>query len=204
MAQIFNDKKRITIISIIMFVFILFISFKLYDDQNSQTEEIPTIGELQEKEVVAVAIPEESEPSILYVDLKGAIVNPGVYKLEDGKRVLDAIVLAGGFQTDADQTKINLAARVTDEMVIYIPTIGEVLLHDTDIPINEVEDGKININTATSGELESLPGIGASKAASIITYREQNGSFKEIEDLIHVSGIGNKSFEKLKDKIKVR
>ena len=142
---------------------------------------------------------------MVYVDIKGAVVKPGVYKLEDEKRVLDAIQLAGGFQTDADQTKINLAARVTDEMILYIPRIGEVLQSQTGLPTNsEMDAGKININTATSLELESLPGIGAAKAASIITFREQNGPFKEIEDLVNVSGIGDKSFEKLKDQIKVR
>lgn len=203
MAQITIDKRRMTIIVVVLVVFILLISIKLYD-RNDETEDIPeTMAELEE-EVEVAPIPEESKPSILYVDLKGAVVKPGVYKLDDGKRVLDAIQLAGGLQTDADQTKINLAARLTDEMVIYIPTIGEVLMDGNGVPTNEVDDGKININTATSGELESLSGIGAAKAASIITYREQNGPFKEINDLINVSGIGSKSFEQLKDKIKVR
>lgn len=203
MAQIIMDKKRITIIAVVIFVFILFFSIKLYE-RSDKTEDIPdTIAELEEEEVAA--IPEESQPSMVYVDIKGAVVKPGVYKLEDEKRVLDVIQLAGGFQTDADQTKINLAARVTDEMVLYIPRIGEVLQSQTGLPTNsEMDDGKININTATSLELESLPGIGAAKAASIITFREQNGPFKEIEDLVNVTGIGDKSFEKLKDQIKVR
>lgn len=204
MDQIIIDKKGIIIIAVLIFVSILFTSIKLYD-RNDQTEDIPeTMPELEREEEEAAPIAEESEPSILYVDLKGAVVRTGVYRLEDGKRVLDAIQLAGGFQTDADQTKINLAARLTDEMVIYIPTIGEILSDGNISLSDEVDDGKININTATSGELESLPGIGAAKAASIITYREQNGPFKEIEDLVNVSGIGAKSFEKLRDKIKVR
>ncbi len=202
MDQITIDKRRMTIIVVVLFVFILLISIKLYD-RNDQTEDIPETMAGLEEEIEVAPVREESKPSILYVDLKGAVVKPGVYKLDDGTRVLDVIQLAGGFQTNADQTKINLAARLTDEMVIYIPTIGEVLVDDNGLPTNEVDDGKININTATSGELESLPGIGAAKAASIITYREQNGPFKEIDALINVSGIGSKSFEQLKDKIKV-
>ncbi len=201
MAQLIMDKKRLIVIAVVIFVLVLFFSIRFLD-HNEQTEEIPTMAELEGEEVVAE--PEESQPLILFVDLKGAVVKPGVYKLEDGKRVLDAIQLAGGFQADADQTKINLAARLTDEMVIYIPVIGEVLVDGSGLPTNEVDDDKININTATSGELESLPGIGAAKAASIISFREQNGPFKEIEDLVNVSGIGAKSFEKLKDMIKVR
>ncbi|MEC1720195.1 helix-hairpin-helix domain-containing protein [Schinkia azotoformans] len=201
MAQIIIDKKRITIIAVIIFVFILFLFIKLYD-RNDKTEEITTMAELEKEEVAP--IPEKLKPSIVYIDIKGAVVKPGVYKLEDGKRVLDAIQMAGGFQTDADQIKINLAARVTDEMVLYIPVIGEVIDNNIGLPANEVDDGKININTATPSELESLPGIGAAKAASIITFREQNGPFKEIEDIVNVSGIGAKSFEKLKDQIKVR
>ncbi|HHW36867.1 MAG TPA: hypothetical protein GXX18_06445 [Bacillales bacterium] len=201
MAQIIIDKKRMTIIAVVIFVLVLFLSIKLYD-RNEQAKEILTMAELEEEEVVA--IPEESNPLILFVDLKGAVVKPGVYQLEDGKRVLDVIQLAGGFQADADQKKINLAARLSDEMVIYIPAIGEVLVDGSGLPTTEMDDGKININTATSGELESLPGIGVAKAAGIISFREQNGPFKEIEDIVNVSGIGSKSFEKLKDKIKVR
>lgn len=209
MAQITIDKKRIIIIIVVIFVLILFISIKHYD-RTDETEDIPeSIVELEEEETVeSVTLPEGSRPTIVYVDIKGAVIKPGVYKLEDEKRVLDAIQLAGGFKNDADQTKINLAARVTDEMVLYIPTIGEVLQNEfqneTGLPTNEIDEGKININTATSAELESLPGIGAAKAASIITFREQNGPFKENRDLVNVSGIGDKSFEQLKDKITVR
>ncbi|NSL50262.1 helix-hairpin-helix domain-containing protein [Bacillus sp. P2(2020)] len=141
----------------------------------------------------------------LFVDIKGAVVKPGVYQLEENSRVLDAIEKAGGFLADADQMKINLAARVVDEMVIYVPKIGEQMVDKTEhVVFNNTDDGKIDINRATKEELEQLPGIGPSKAASIISYREENGFFKTIEELINVTGIGEKSFALIKDHIKVR
>ncbi|WP_458412433.1 helix-hairpin-helix domain-containing protein [Schinkia sp. CFF1] len=209
MNKVFSNKKVLIIIACLMLVTIAFLFIK--DESHPSNDEDFSAVKAENKETF---LPEELmnedqtitkvEPAIIYIDIKGAVVKPGVYQLEENSRVQDAIKLAGGFLEKADQTKINLAARVLDEMVLYIPEVGELSADGMEPPLaTQVDDKKININTATSEELQSLPGIGASKAAGIITYREENGPFKKIEDLMNVSGIGEKSFEHLKDQIKL-
>ncbi|MGI8383278.1 helix-hairpin-helix domain-containing protein [Robertmurraya sp. P23] len=160
-------------------------------------------------------VPEEKfvqEPDVKnLVDVKGAVENPGVYEVMLDERVIDVIEKAGGLKEGADETKINFAGRVTDEMVLYIPLIGEegenmivsAGASSTSTSTSQGE-GKININKATSDELQNLPGIGPSKADAIIAYREENGLFQTIDDLKLVTGIGDKTFEKLQDQIIVK
>ncbi|MCA1025410.1 helix-hairpin-helix domain-containing protein [Cytobacillus kochii] len=136
------------------------------------------------------------------VDIKGEVKDPGVYALKSTQRIVDAIQVAGGFLSEADQKQVNLAQKLTDEMVIYIPKVGEEGVSSLP-PLNDGNDRKINLNQATVEQLETLPGIGPSKAEDILSYREEVGSFKAIEDLKEVSGIGEKTFEKLKDLISV-
>lgn len=170
------------------------------------------------------------------MDIKGAIANPGVYELEQNKKVIDVVNLAGGFLENANTQTINLAKKVTNEMVIIIYTNEEiklamteektakvidntcvcpVLKNDACINKNETKKDKatsneqetitepININTATASDFDKLPGIGASKAESIVQYREKNGPFQKIEDLKEISGIGDALFEKIKDYITI-
>ena len=146
------------------------------------------------------------------VDVKGAVNTPGVYLLTNEDRVVDAIEKAGGYTEEADTRLVNHAQRLQDEMVIYIPKKGEDLefkqettSQTINIPSNnESSSGKVNINSADEAVLTTLPGIGPSKAQAIIEYRENSGSFKTIEDLKNVSGIGDKTFEKLRDFIDVK
>jgi competence protein ComEA len=153
---------------------------------------------------------EETEAIIVIVDVKGAVNMPGVYEAEADDRVIDMINKAGGLKESADEAKINFAIRVEDEMVIYVPEIGEETEVEqengmtTAMGGTDQKDGKVNINTADDTELQTLTGIGPAKAAAIIDYREKNGPFKEIDDLKLISGIGEKSFEKLKEQIKVK
>ncbi|KOP83514.1 helix-hairpin-helix domain-containing protein [Cytobacillus solani] len=153
-------------------------------------------------------IVEHEEEVIVIVDVKGAVNNPGVYEAESEDRVIDMINMAGGLKESADEAKINFATRVEDEMVIYVPEIGEEMEQEggmmTVMGGTDQKDGKVNINTADDTELQTLTGIGPAKAAAIIDYREKNGPFKVIEDLKLISGIGEKSFEKLKEQIKVK
>lgn len=144
-------------------------------------------------------------PKII-VDVKGAVALPGVYEMNEGERIIDAINMAGGMLEGANSNQINFAAILSDEMVVYVPLIGDedVINEIVSISIGGSSQGKIRINHATSAELEQLNGIGPSKAAAIISYREQNGAFKTEEDLLNVSGIGAKSFEKIKDEITVK
>lgn len=144
------------------------------------------------------------------VDVKGAVVNPGVYEAEEGDRVVDIIQAAGGLLENADKNQINFAMKVTDEMVLYFPVAGESETGDSSFSTEAVLTGgasdseKVNINIATEEDLQTLTGIGPSKAAAIIEYREKNGQFKETEQLMEISGIGEKTFEKLKEQITVK
>ena len=149
-----------------------------------ETEEIP----LKNKEIV--------------VDVKGAVKNPNIYTLDEGSIVEDAINIAGGITDEADLISINRAEKLSDNQEVIIPTKGENN-ENSSIEVTSNNVGKVNINTANASELDSLPGIGPSKASDIIKYREKNGRFKSIDDIKNIKGIGESSFEKLKDSIKV-
>jgi len=151
---------------------------------------------------------------IIIIDIKGAVNKPGVYRAEPDMRVMDIIDLAGGLGESADPDKVNLAQRVTDQMVIYIPAIGEETTAPLPAPENSSNEAvsesqasgegeKVDINTADAALLQTLTGIGEKKAALIIAYREENGSFQTIEEIMGVSGIGEKTFEGFKDTITV-
>lgn len=144
-------------------------------------------------------------PEKIMVDVKGQIKLPGVYQANTDERVIDVISRAGGLTDKADQTQVNFAEHVQDEMIIYIPAKGEEGLPSPSSGSNPMGSGgnqkesKININKADETELQNLPGIGPAKAAAIVEYRNTNGPFKAVEDLKNISGIGDKTFDKLKD-----
>jgi competence protein ComEA len=140
----------------------------------------------------------------IFVDVKGQVHLPGVYEMEQGKRIIDAIDQAGGFLEDADQTKVNLAALLNDEMVVFVPMKYENGEQSNNEQFGNVDfEGKVRINYATHTEIEKLPGIGPVKAAAIIKYRENNGFFTSDEELLQVKGIGPQSLEKLKEVISI-
>ncbi|MDQ0197227.1 helix-hairpin-helix domain-containing protein [Neobacillus ginsengisoli] len=154
----------------------------------------------------------DKQTNKIMVDVKGEIKQPGVYESTKGERVIDVINRAGGVTDKADKSQINFAEHVQDEMVIYIPAKGEAGAAGTwagsasSATIGgslSNKQSKIDLNKADVNELQNLPGVGPSKAASIIEYREKSGPFKTIEDLKNISGIGDKTFEKLKDLIVV-
>ena len=125
---------------------------------------------------------------------------PDVYELNLGSRMFEVIELAGGFTDNADYSSLNLAMVLKDGMRLYVPAIGEN--SDSQSIIEDSDDNKlVNINNADISELMTLPGVGEAKAKDIITYREKNGSFKRIEDIMNISGIKDAAFEKLKDYI---
>ena len=138
--------------------------------------------------------PMEDEKQI-FVYVCGAVNKEGVYDLPSGSRVYEAIEAAGGFREDADKSTVNQAEVLEDEERIYVPVIGEEVQEGAN------QNGKININKASKEELMTLPGVGASRAESIIQYREEHGAFRQIEDIMQVSGIKEGLFEKIKDKI---
>lgn len=157
--------------------------------------------------------PKPEKAETVMVDVKGEIKQPGVYTSNSMERVIDVIQRAGGLTDKADESQVNFAAHVQDEMVIFIPAkgaqnpnsvISNTSQADSSGNNGTNQSGKININKADANELQNLPGIGPAKAAAIIQYREENGPFKTMEDLKNISGIGDKTFEKLKEAIAVQ
>lgn len=149
-----------------------------------------------------------SSAAEVYVDVDGAVVRPGVYRLKDGARVSQAIDAAGGLTAEADVTGLNRASKVADGQKIYVPKVGEQQTVSADggadggavlaSGANDVA-GLVNINTASAAELQTLSGIGPSMAQSIIDERTKNGAFASVDDLMRVSGIGEKKLAKIKD-----
>ena len=142
----------------------------------------------------------ETEKEIL-VHVCGAVKNPGVYRIEEGSRICDIIVLAGGGTEDSVVDSLNLARVLKDGERIFVPTIQEA---ETIEVLEEKGSQKINLNTATKEQLMTLSGIGEAKAEDIIAYRAENGDFQTIEDIMKISGIKEAAFQKIKDKIMVK
>lgn len=133
----------------------------------------------------------------IYVDLKGEVILPGVYKITTTTRLYQLIEMAGGMTKDADPLKINLSVLLKDMDVVYVPSI-----YDIDIPLIDEETSElIDINQANKMLLTTLPGIGEATAEAIITYREEVGYFETIEEIMNVSGIGEATFNNIKDLI---
>lgn len=148
----------------------------------------------------------EADQTVI-VDVKGEVQKPGVYEMKPGERFHHVIEKAGGLTNAADAVQINLAALLEDGMVVYIPKQGETaedLVQQPAAAGAVAGEQKVNLNKATAEDLQTLTGIGPAKAEAILSYREEAGGFKTIEDLMNVSGIGEKSFEKLKDSISVK
>lgn len=223
----FKKYKKIIIISLVLLIVILSTGIYLVH-ASSIPEENVEINELEKEDVIIEEKQEVIADKIL-IDIKGAVVNPGVYQLSIGCSVMDAINMAGGLLENANTNTINLSKRLVDEMVIIIYTNEQIENYNkekvmtefvyVEIPcvcpdtINnaciennntiDVKKDKISINTATKEELMTLSGIGASKAEEIIKYREANGNFKDIAEIKNVSGIGESAFDKIKDNITI-
>lgn len=155
-------------------------------------EQIPLeTAKIQEQDEVA----EKADSIFVYVC--GAVTYEGVYELPAGCRVYEAIAKAGGFCEDAATTQVNQAEILEDAMRLYVPTIEEAEAAESE------ENGKVNINQATKEELMTLPGVGATRADSIIQYRKEKGAFQAIEDIMQISGIKEGLFEKIREFITV-
>lgn len=177
----------------------------VYLEQTENTENSET--EVTEHEEVVAASEAEwtaGEDGQCCVYICGAVKVPGIYLLPGGSRIYEVIEMAGGLRWDACESQINQAEYISDGQMIYIMTEEEVLEQEaTDEQEAEENDGKINLNTATASELMTLAGIGQSKADAIIAYREENGGFSTIEELMNITGIKEGVFQKIKDSIKV-
>lgn len=151
--------------------------------------------------------PSKQSGATLYVHILGAVARPGLYVLSDGDRAIDAVAAAGGFTATADQSQLNLARVIVDGEQLYVPSIGEAPAaaaggaSGANGAGGGGVAGKVNINTADEATLETLPRVGPAMAKRIIDWRAANGRFTAIEDLMSVSGVGEKTFEQLKDMV---
>ncbi len=202
-------KKGLVLLAIIVIALITVFGYIIGENNNEAilpNEEEQDIAENKEDEENV------QEISTIFVDINGAVKNPGIYELNEGKRVNDAIDAAGGFTEDVNadyvSKHINKARILQDEEKLYIPKIGDdVNSIEVNSNLNNDENintstGKININTATKNQLITLKGIGEAFAQRIIEYR-QDKKFSSIEDIKNVKGIGDKTFEQIKDYITV-
>ena len=222
MLKFLKKYKYVMTIFLFMLIifYIVFVKVNLKSKEKNLVDNQVVINEVEKVEV-------DLKDDLVYVDIKGAVKKPGVYKINSDKKIIDVITMAGGLMENANTDNINLSKKVTDEMVIIIYTNEEVKnsnIVDTVIKVidkecvcpniqndgcinTEINDSitnvnkTININTATLEELMSINGLGEAKAKAIIKYREENGYFKIIDDLLNVSGIGEALFEKIKEYI---
>ena len=170
------------------------------DTEDKNSEKINSTDRSDKQE-------QETENSVFFVYVCGAVNRPGVYELEAGSRVYTAIQAAGGMTEEADQNYLNQAESLKDGQQVYVPSKGEA---ETDADswkgervMREKDNGKVNLNTAGKEELMTLTGIGEAKAESIIRYREENGGFQTPEDLMKIEGIKTGVFDKIKEQITV-
>lgn len=209
MIKIDNKKEKIKFILIIVVIFgvaiYYFICYRKNDEEISYTNIL--VNENFEENVVD----KEEIKSTIKVYVTGEVNNPGVIELNTDARIEDAINLSGGITQFANLKKVNLAYVLEDGQKLYIPNVNDkeidYISNDNGEGIIESEEkanSKININTNNINELMELPGVGEALAQRIINYRNENGKFKNIEDLKNVSGIGEKKFENLKEFIVVK
>ncbi|ASS96154.1 helix-hairpin-helix domain-containing protein [Peribacillus simplex] len=206
-------KRKMTMITVaVAFVATGIYFFLQQGDNPADTEDIFSIA-AKEAEIEQSENQTDTEPVIIKVDVKGAVKSPGIFTAQAGDRVIDLISAAGSFTDKADKDKVNFAQIVEDQMVIYVPEIGEEdkgylenmqVGSSGDAVSGGTSGGLVNLNTATQEDLETLTGIGPSKANAILEYRETVGKFKEVDELKKVTGIGDKTFERLRDSILVK
>lgn len=215
-----NRFKYVLIILLIILVVIIGIALYKLDEKNKKKNVVDDISSLEIKDEEEIEIKEEI-PINVFVDIKGEVINPGVYEVSKDAKVINVIEKAGGPTDYADTSLINLSKNVTSEMVIIIYNKDEVLekkkenvsiiveecvcpeiVNDACLEdIQESGSGLVSLNSATIEELTTIPSIGESKAKDIINYRNSIGSFTNIEELKNVSGIGDSTFDKIKNYI---
>lgn len=210
--DILNKKQKIIIIGVATFM-VLFIGFYIINKtNNSEYIELETQENKLIEDNTSISEEHSEKEEKIIIHVTGAVKKQGIVEVENGARISDVIDATGGITNEADLTKINLAYEVEDGQKIYVPNIndrtniesitkeaGENVLEE-----NNVKNSKVNINTASQTELETLSGIGPSTALKIINYREENGDFKKIDDIKNVPGIGESKFESLKENICVK
>ena len=211
-----NIKQKIgLILAALLIVILAFIwLFSIYGNDQPKNE-IKKSQESNNEIEFKLGIKEKENKTIM-VDISGEIITPGVVKLPEGSRIIDAITAAGGKTEDADLSKVNLAYILDDGVQLYIPRYNEKLekeIVQTEPGVGIIQEGinttskkdsKVNINIANKEKLATLPGIGEGTAEKIIEYRSKTGKFKTIDEIKKIPGIGESKFKSLKDKITIK
>ena len=231
MTFTYRHKKQIILVCLGLVLLLVIGSFFIYKNYTAENKEEKNIVLNTKKDIKK---DEEEEEEVYYqVDIKGEVINPGIYTVKEGSRVIDVIRLAGDLTEVADTSVLNLSKKVKDEMVIIVYSYDEVNSFTETKEKEEIEQeaclsqngiqndacikdstddtssssvvisGKVSLNTATLDELMTLPGIGEAKAQAIIEYREEVGAFQNIEELKEVSGIGDAIFDQIKENITI-
>lgn len=213
------NKTKIIIIATIILICSIAIVYKIIDIVKGEGTEIIYSNIISEN-----IIDNQEQKSDTYqttskikIHIIGEVTEQGIIELEEGERISDAIEKAGGVTQNADLSKVNLAYILQDGQKLYIPSMndekdvqyistenGEGIIAETNINDKSGINKKVNINKASQSDLENIPGVGPSLAQKIISFRDENGKFKNVEDLKNVSGIGDKKFESIKDYVEVK
>lgn len=224
-----NKKKIIIVLSSILVIVLGLLSFYLINYEYKTKENVLEIEDLVKESKNEVNINEDNK---IFIDIKGEVLNPGVYELDNGSKVIDAINASGGLTSNAYTRYLNLSKKLKDEDVIIVnnlseieeikesknkeiikETLNSVSIETTDVItndyVNETDSSSqeyklVNINTASIEEFTTINGIGTSTAEKIIDYREKNGYFESVEDIKNVSGIGEKKYEQIKEYITIK
>ena len=218
--KILTSPKLIVCMSTVVLIFCIASGFLLSNllfhrepEEIAAKEMLSPFSSIEENQLPeGNTVEEDARPKVMYTDIKGSVKEPGIYSLSSKERVYDVLKRAGGLLEEADSDRINFSAKIEDQQVLYIPAVGEELPEHLDQLASsegkqstaDSEPSKININTASPSELQQIPGIGSVKAQEIIRFREENGSFQKVEDLQEISGIGEKTVEKLKNFVTIK
>ncbi len=196
-------RRRPVVVVGVLLVAAVFLGLAWFETHRSSGVDPPPIDERIPVFSLAPTSAPTTAPVHLIVHVTGAVRAPGVYELGAGDRILDAIASAGGATAEGQPDRLNLAAPVIDGMQVRVPVEGETAIV-AGLPTDGVGSGPVDLNTATSAQLEALPGVGPATAAAILDYRNEVGRFGSVADLLGVRGIGEAKLAALEDLVVVR
>lgn len=201
------------VLAIVVLAGALFLNLANGNGRSAKSQaNFPSMASTSQTSQGSTSSASSSEKSgVIVVDVKGAVKKEGVYELPAGSRVTDAIEKAGGFTDKANKKSVNLAQKLEDQAVVYVAAQGEDVEEVTGpgsssggiSDSNRSSHAKVNLNTASKEELQTISGIGEKRAQNIIDYREEHGGFKSVEELKNISGIGDKTYEKIAPEVTV-
>ncbi|WP_105956243.1 helix-hairpin-helix domain-containing protein [Apilactobacillus quenuiae] len=203
--KILNNNIHKIMMSLLLLLIFLGLSFIVYVQKNHKKVSYNESLNLQNsKSYISSSSVNDSINNEIYVDIKGEVKHPGVYRVKSDDRVTNIIRYAGGFNKSADQRSVNLSQKLNDQQVVIVNKINaDANTSNSDNNLSNGDSKKINLNTSDNKQLQELDSVGEKKADKIIEYRNQHNGFRNIDELKKISGFGDKIFEKLKDYLEV-